>query len=90
MFVVIDPFGLAPLFVALTQGMSDSARRSIGIRACVIAAVILSLFALIGEQLLGFIGISMPRKIQLIFYIVYPINKYITCSFTSFIIQLKQ
>ncbi len=60
MFVVIDPLGLAPLFVALTQGMNDRARRSIGIRACVIAAVILSLFALIGEQLLGFIGISMP------------------------------
>ncbi len=60
MFVVIDPIGLAPLFVALTQGLSDQARRRIAFRATGIAVVILLLFALFGEALLGFIGISMP------------------------------
>ncbi|MEL6488300.1 MAG: MarC family protein, partial [Pseudomonadota bacterium] len=29
MFVIIDPVGLAPLFVALTQGMPDRVRRGI-------------------------------------------------------------
>ncbi|MFK7764950.1 MAG: MarC family protein [Roseobacter sp.] len=60
MFVVIDPIGLAPLFVALTQGMSDQARRRIAFRATAIAVLILLLFAVFGEALLGFIGISMP------------------------------
>lgn len=60
MFVVIDPPGLAPLFVALTQGMAAKTRRAIALRACMIAAGILFAFALFGEALLGFIGISMP------------------------------
>ncbi len=60
MFVVIDPIGLAPLFVALTQGKSDSARRRIALRATGIAVIILLAFAAFGEALLSFIGISMP------------------------------
>ena len=60
MFVVIDPIGLAPLFVALTTGQSASARRKIAIRSCGIAIALLIMFALLGEALLEFIGISMP------------------------------
>ena len=60
MFVVIDPIGLAPLFVALTQGMSDSARRRIALRATFTGVLILLASAAFGEALLGFIGISMP------------------------------
>ena len=60
MFVVIDPIGLAPLFVALTQGMSDAARRRIAWRATIIGVIILLAFAGFGEALLTFIGISMP------------------------------
>ncbi|WP_461308218.1 MarC family protein, partial [Albidovulum sp.] len=60
LFVVIDPPGLVPLFIALTQGMDAERRRRLGLRACVIAGVLLTLFALFGESLLGFIGISMP------------------------------
>ncbi|WP_299671953.1 MarC family protein [uncultured Roseobacter sp.] len=60
MFVVIDPIGLAPLFVALTQGMTDAARRRIALRATAVGIVILLAFAAFGEALLAFIGISMP------------------------------
>jgi multiple antibiotic resistance protein len=60
LFVIIDPIGLAPLFVALTQGMTPEHRRGIAIRATLIGAVLLTLFGLLGEALLGFIGISMP------------------------------
>jgi len=41
LFVVIDPIGLAPLFVALTAGMSRAKRRSIAVRAVLTAAGIL-------------------------------------------------
>ena len=60
LFVIIDPIGLLPLFVALTQGVPASARRAIAIRACLIAFLLLALFAFLGEAVLGFVGISMP------------------------------
>lgn len=60
LFVVIDPPGLVPLFIALTRGMDADRRRAMAGRACVIAAALLLLFGLAGEAILGFIGISMP------------------------------
>lgn len=60
LFVIIDPIGLVPLFVALTQGMTTRERRAIGARALIVAAVLLTLFAAAGEAVLGFVGISMP------------------------------
>jgi multiple antibiotic resistance protein len=60
LFVVIDPIGLAPIFVALTAGMTPPERRGVAVRACVIAAGILVVFAVAGEAVLNFIGISMP------------------------------
>ena len=60
LFVIIDPVGLTPLFAALTQGMNPAQRRSIALRACGIAMLILMLFALFGEAVLNFVGISMP------------------------------
>lgn len=59
-FVVIDPPGLVPLFIALTQGMDAERRKRMATRACIIAATMLLVFGLAGESVLGFIGISMP------------------------------
>lgn len=60
LFVIVDPVGLAPLFAALTRGQSTARRRSIALRACLTAAGILTVFGLLGDSVLGFIGISMP------------------------------
>lgn len=60
LFVVIDPPGLVPLFIALTQGMTPEHRRRLALRACLIAAGLLLLFGLAGESILGFVGITMP------------------------------
>ena len=60
MFVVIDPFGTTPIFVALTQDLDAATRRKIAIRSCVTAVFILIAFAAFGEAVLGFVGISMP------------------------------
>lgn len=60
LFVVIDPPGLVPLFIALTRGMSVERRQAMARRACIIAAVLLLVFGIAGESILGFIGISMP------------------------------
>ena len=60
LFIIIDPPGLAPLFVALTQGMTPAHRRTVALRACIIAGGLMLAFLFLGEALLGFIGISMP------------------------------
>ncbi|GHG80276.1 MarC family protein [Pseudodonghicola xiamenensis] len=60
LFVIVDPIGLMPLFLAMTQGMPQRQRRSIGLRACLVAAVLLTVFAAFGEAVLGFVGITMP------------------------------
>ncbi len=59
LFVVIDPIGMAPLFVALTRGMDKRARLKIAIRSCLIAVGILTVFGLAGDAILEFIGISL-------------------------------
>jgi len=60
LFIIIDPMGLAPIFLALTSGMTKAQRRAIAIRACLIGAALMLAFLFLGEALLGFIGISMP------------------------------
>jgi len=59
LFVIIDPIALAPLFIALTKGQSAGHRRAIGLRACLVAFGLLTVFGLIGDNLLSFLGISM-------------------------------
>lgn len=59
LFVTIDPPGLAPLFLAITAGMSRSERSRIGLRASLTAFGILLLFALAGTLILQIFGISI-------------------------------
>lgn len=60
LFVVMDPPGLVPLFIALTQGMDPAYRRALARRAVIIAGALLTMFGFFGELILDFIGISMP------------------------------
>ena len=60
LFVVVDPIGLAPAYLAVTHGLPKPARRTVAIRASSIAAVILTGSALFGQWLLGALGISLP------------------------------
>ncbi|MXP47600.1 NAAT family transporter [Altererythrobacter luteolus] len=59
LFVVIDPPGCAPIYAGLTKGATPAQARSMAIRACVIAAIILLIFALFGEQLLAALHIEL-------------------------------
>lgn len=59
LFVLIDPIGLTPIFLALTHGASTAQRRTIALRGVTVAFFVLMVFALIGEKLLRAVGISM-------------------------------
>ena len=57
--VVIDPPGCAPIFAGLTQGATPVHRRAMAVRSVLIASGILLFFALLGEDLLRALGISL-------------------------------
>ena len=59
LFVVIDPPGCAPIYASLTSGANASQRRSMAIRATLIAGAILIFFAVLGEALLAFLHIDL-------------------------------
>lgn len=58
-FVVIDPPGCAPIYASLTKDANAAQRRNMAIRATMVAAGILIVFALFGEQLLGALHIEL-------------------------------
>jgi MarC family membrane protein len=60
LFVVVDPIAMAPTFLAVTAGMPPAARKSVGVRASIIAGAILIGTALIGDRLLSILQISLP------------------------------
>ena len=59
LFVTIDPVGLAPMFLAVTAGLSPGDRRKVAVRATVTAAIILMVFFLSGQTILNILGISV-------------------------------
>jgi multiple antibiotic resistance protein len=59
LFVVVDPVGLVPTFLAITHKLPLSARRQIAVRASLIAAAILVGAAIVGDWLLTRLGISL-------------------------------
>ena len=59
LLVVVDPIGLAPTFLVVTEGLPAAARRSVALRASTIAGAILIGAALAGEWLFRTLGISL-------------------------------
>ena len=53
-FIVIDPLGNTPLFLAVTQNMSSQQRVKTALSATIIASIILLFFALLGSTLLSY------------------------------------
>ena len=58
-FVVIDPPGCAPIYAGLTAGATPAQRRAMAFRAVTVAAIILFVFAAVGEALLNALGVSL-------------------------------
>ncbi|MGI9374087.1 MAG: MarC family protein [Hyphomicrobiales bacterium] len=60
LFVVIDPIGLIPMFIALTSGADAAAQRKVAVKAVFTGTIVLALFAFAGEAALNALGISLP------------------------------
>ena len=58
--VIMDPLGNIPLFLGLTGGRTDRTRRRLAGQAVLVSLFVISLFAVVGQQILDFLGIGIP------------------------------
>jgi multiple antibiotic resistance protein len=58
-FVVVEPVSLIPLISGLTSGATSQYKRRMAVKAVIVAAVILLLFAVGGAPFLALMGISL-------------------------------
>jgi multiple antibiotic resistance protein len=60
LLVVLDPIGIVPIFMSLTQKMERAGRAEVSKTVVITAAGLLFVFALAGTQIFGLFGISIP------------------------------
>jgi multiple antibiotic resistance protein len=60
LFVIMDPPGTVPLFLALTGAHSGRARGRAAWQAVTVAFGVIVAFAVAGQQILGYLGIGIP------------------------------
>jgi len=60
LFAIVDPIGAIPLFLTLTNGLSNSVQLSIARRAAFSGFIILLFVLFFGKWFLEFMGISLP------------------------------
>jgi multiple antibiotic resistance protein len=60
LLAILNPLGNVPVFLALTSDSSPAVRRTMAVLVSSMTLLILLLFFLLGNRILGFFGISMP------------------------------
>lgn len=60
LFVIMDPVGTVPIFLSLTGGRSPAQARRAAWQAVAVSFLVISLFAFFGQQILGYLHISLP------------------------------
>ena len=60
LFVIMDPPGVVPVFLALTGNLRPSERRRAAWQAVAVAFGVICTFAVFGQAILDYLGISLP------------------------------
>jgi multiple antibiotic resistance protein len=60
MFVIMDPVGNVPIFLSVTRRLDTRARNRSALLAVLTAAFVIVVFALVGQQVLGYLSVSVP------------------------------
>lgn len=59
LFVIMDPPGTVPLFISLTADMTAKARNRSALQALAVAAGVITMFAIFGQNILTYMHISL-------------------------------
>ena len=60
LFVIMDPLGTVPVFLALTAGRTGKARARAAGQAVLVSLGVIVSFAVFGQQILDYLGIGIP------------------------------
>ena len=60
MFVIMDPVGNVPIFLSVTRRLEQRARNRAALLAVLTAAFVIVAFALVGQQVLAYLNVSVP------------------------------
>ena len=60
LFVIMDPPGMVPIFLALTGKLPDRVRNRAAWQAVALAGGVIVVFAVAGQQILRYLGIDLP------------------------------
>lgn len=60
LFVIMDPPGVVPVFLGLTAGRTNVERQRMASVAVTTAFMVITVFAIAGETILRYLGISLP------------------------------
>lgn len=59
LFTVINPIGVLPMFLSMTQGMDEQATRKVALKATITAFLVMVIFAFTGQFIFDFFAISI-------------------------------
>ena len=59
-FAIMNPIANIPIFVKLTEGLSDKKKRELAKTACIVAFLIVFSFILIGQYIFQIFGLTIP------------------------------
>ena len=60
LFVIMDPPGITPIFLALTSGRATRTQRRMAWQAASVALGVISVFGVCGQQILDYLHVSVP------------------------------
>ncbi|MBI3551223.1 MAG: NAAT family transporter [Elusimicrobia bacterium] len=60
LFAIIDPFAVIPAFLAMTARDTAEQKRRMAKTACLVCWLVMTLFAVMGPSIFGFLGITLP------------------------------
>lgn len=60
LFVIMDPPGITPIFLALTAGRPAKMQRRMALQAVAVAFGVIAVFGVLGQQILDYLHVSVP------------------------------
>jgi multiple antibiotic resistance protein len=59
LFIIVDPFGNIPIFMGLTEKMTEPQKRKVFNTACLVGFILLLVFAFTGQEIFYIFGVSI-------------------------------
>jgi multiple antibiotic resistance protein len=59
LFIIVDPFGSIPIFIGLTESMTENTKRKVFNVACLVGFILLLVFSVLGQTIFSIFGVDI-------------------------------